>query len=182
VIALLDDPNDRRREVHAAKRRGADVQAADNRRVLPPVPPTIEELRDEFRAKQAREQAAAALREKRRRRNGTIAGAAAGFAAVAVTAGATRAALFWHSFLLETILGAVAGHVLARTGGGLLKGILLFSGAYVLAFLLRASGLDPAVVFATGDLRAAPAVQGHFTSLCFLVSAGAAMGHIVAER
>jgi hypothetical protein len=150
--------------------------------VRPPGPPTIEELQGEFREKQTRDLAAAQRREKRRRRNGTIAGAAAGFAAVAVTAGATRQALYWHSFLLESLLGAVAGYVLARTGGGLLKGILLFAGAYLLAFVLRASGLDPAAVFAWGDLRAAPAVQGHFTSLCFLVSAGAAMGHIVADR
>lgn len=148
----------------------------------PPAPPTIDELQAEFRAKQARELELAVRREKRRRRNGTVAGAAAGFAAVAVTAGATRQAIFWHSFLLESLLGAVAGYVLARTGGGLLKGILLFAGAYMMAFFVRASGLDPAVVFASGDLRAAPAVQGHFTSLCFLVSAGAAMGHIVSER
>jgi hypothetical protein len=136
----------------------------------------------EFRAKQARELERAVEREKRRRRNGLVAGAAAGFAAVLVTAGATRRALFWHSFLLETILGAVAGYVLARTGGGVLKGILLFAGAYMIAFCLRAGGLDPAVVFLAGDLRAAPAVQGHFTSLCFLVSAGAAMGHIVGDQ
>ena len=148
----------------------------------PPSPPTIDDLQEEFRAKQARELAATAVRERRRRRSGTIAGAAAGLAAVAVTAGATRQALFWHSFLLEALLGAVAGHVLARTGGGVLKGIILFAGAYMLAFFVRASGLDPAAVFAAGDLRAAPAVQGHFTSLCFLVSAGAAMGHIVADR
>ncbi|HEX5138611.1 MAG TPA: hypothetical protein VFY93_16685 [Planctomycetota bacterium] len=148
----------------------------------PPGPPTIDELQEEFRAKQERDLARAHAREKARRRNGTIAGAAAGLAAVAVTAGATRTALFWHSFLLEAVLGAVAGYVLARTGGGLLKGIVLFSGAYMLAFFLRASGLDPAAVFQAGDIRAAPAVQGHFTSLCFLVSAGAAMGHIVADR
>lgn len=148
----------------------------------PPGPPTIDELKEEFRARQARDLERAVLREKRRRRNGTIAGAAAGFLAVAVTAGATRRALFWHSFLLETLLGAVAGYVLARTGGGLLKGILLFAGAYMFAFFLRASGLDPSAVFMAGDLRAAPAVQGHFTSLCFLVSAGAAMGHIVSDR
>jgi hypothetical protein len=139
-------------------------------------------LQEEFRAKQARGLAEVAARERRRRRNGTIAGAAAGLAAVAVTAGATRTALHWHSFVLESVLGAVAGYVLARTGGGLLKGIVLFAGAYMLAFFLRASGLDPSAVFASGDLRAAPAVQGHFTSLCFLVSAGAAMGHIVQER
>ena len=148
----------------------------------PPEPPQVEEMQAEFRAKQAREFAASVVREKRRRRTGLVAGAAAGLLAVAVTAGATRTALFWHSFLLESLLGAVAGYVLARTGGGLLKGILLFSGAYMLAFFLRASGFDPSAVFLAGDIRAAPAVQGHFTSLCFLVSAGAAMGHIVADR
>jgi hypothetical protein len=148
----------------------------------PPGPPPIEEIQEEFRAQQAREMERSVAREKRLRRNGTIAGAVAGLLAVAVTAGATRRALFWHSFLLESVLGAVAGYVLARTGGGLLKGILLFAGAYLLAFCLRASGLDPSAVFLAGDVRAAPAVQGHFTSLCFLVSAGAAMGHIVADR
>lgn len=148
----------------------------------PPTPPSIEELKAEFRVEHARELALAVVREKRRRRNGTIAGAAAGFLAVAVTAGATRQAIFWHSFLLESLLGSVAGYVLARTGGGLLKGIVLFAGAYMMAFFVRASGLDPSAVFAAGDLRAVPAVQGHFTSLCFLVSAGAAMGHIVSDR
>jgi hypothetical protein len=140
---------------------------------------SVEELKAEFAAEQERALARAVLRERCRRRNGAIAGAAAGLCAVLVTAGATRRALFWHSFLLETLLGAAAGYALARTGGGLLKGILLFAGAYLLAFLVRATGLDPAVLFARGDVMAAAAVQGHFTSLCFLVSAGAAVGHLV---
>jgi hypothetical protein len=139
----------------------------------------VEELKAAFAAEQERALLRVALRQRRRRRSGAIAGAAAGLCAVLVTAGATRRALPWHAFLLETLLGAAAGYALARTGGGVLKGILLFSGAYLLAFLLRASGLDPAVLFLTGDPRAAAAVQGHFTSLCFLVSAGAAMGHIL---
>jgi len=143
---------------------------------------SLEELQAEFRAGQEQALLRTLARQKRQRRNATIAGAMAGLCAVLVTAGATRRALFWHSFLLETLLGAAAGYVLGRTGGGALRGIVLFALAYLLAFGLRALGLDPAAVFLTGDVRAAAAVQGHFTSLCFLVSAGAAVGHIVEDR
>ena len=98
-----------------------------------------------------------------------------------VTASATRRAIPWHGFLLEALLGAVAGYLLARAGGGAMRGLLLFAGAYMLAFLLRSTGLDPSVLFAAGDVRAGAAVQGHFTSLCFLVSAGMAAGHILQD-
>lgn len=123
----------------------------------------------------------ARLLAKRRRdlRNGILAGAGAGFVAVLLTAGATRRAIAWHSFLLETLLVAVAGLFVARSGGGPLRGILLFGGAYLLAFVLRALGLDPSVLFLAGDLSAAPALQGHYASLAFLVGAGAAIGHVI---
>lgn len=123
----------------------------------------------------------ARLFERRRRdlRNATIAGAFAGFVAVLATLEGTRRALFWHSFLLETLLGALAGRLLARSGGGVLRGILLFGGSYLLAFLLRAIGLDPSVVFARGDLAGAGAVYGNFASLCLMVGVGAAVGHVV---
>ena len=100
---------------------------------------------------------------------------------VLVTAGVTRRAITWHSFLLEALLGALAGYILGRCHGGAMKGLLLFSGAYLLAFVLRAFGLDPAVLFYVGDMRAGAAVQGHFVSLCFLVSTGMALGHVIQE-
>jgi hypothetical protein len=150
--------------------------------VLPPNPrPELAELEAEFVARQVRDMERARERRKRNLRNATIAGAAAGFAAVLVTAGVTRRAFAWHSFLLETLLGAIAGHLLVRWHGGPMKGLLLFAGSYFLAFLLRATGLDPSVLFVSGDVTAAAAVQGHFVSLCFLVSAGMAIGHIVQE-
>lgn len=140
-----------------------------------------EALRVQFVAEQAAALERLLARQRRNRRNATIAGAFAGLAAVLVTAGITRRALFWHSFLLEAVLGAVAGYLLGRWHGGVLKGLLLFSGAYLLAFALRGLGLDPAVLFVVGDVRAAAAVQGHLVSLCFLVSAGMAVGHVVAD-
>lgn len=145
----------------------------------PACPP--EELRAEFLAREEQTRERLLARQRRNRRNGALAGGVAGLAAVLVTAGATRQAIAWHSFLLEALLGALAGYLLARWNGGVLKGLILFAGAYLFAFLLRAWGLDPGVLFAAGDLRAGAAVQGHFTSLCFLVSAGMAVGHILEE-
>jgi len=138
-------------------------------------------MREEFLAREEHALARLRERERRQRRNGTIAGAAVGIVAVLLTAGVTRRAVFWHSCLLEGLFGAVAGHLLARVHGGALRGLVLFAGAYALAFLCRALGLDPAVVFASGDLRAAAALQGNFTSLCFVSSVGLALGQVLDE-
>ncbi len=121
------------------------------------------------------------MRERRNRRNGALAGAACGLGAVFTTAAATRTVILWHSFLLETVLCAAAGYALARTGGGALTGLVLFAASYLLAFGLRAFGLDPSVVFGLGDLRAAAAVQGNLVTLCFLLAAGGVIGHIIAD-
>ncbi len=136
-------------------------------------------LREEFALRQRQAMAQAIARQRRNRRNGTIAGAFVGLVAVALTAGVTRRALLWHSFLLESLLCAVAGHLLARANGGGLRGVLLFSGAYLLAFALRALGLDPMVLFSHGDLRHAAAVQGNFMSLCIVLSCGCAIGKAI---
>ena len=118
-------------------------------------------------------------RQRGNRLKGAAAGAAIGLVAVLATAGATRRVIVWHSFLLEAILCALAGYLLARRGGGSLNGVLLFSGAYLLAWLLRATGLDPAVLFAAGDLRRAAAVSGNLMSLCIVVSCGVAVGRVI---
>jgi len=141
----------------------------------------VARLQVEFAAREAAAMERLAARQRRNRRNGALAGAMTGLVAVAATAGVTRRAIFWHSFLLEAILCALAGWLLARRNGGVLRGMLLFSGAYLLAFLLRALGLDPTAVFAVGDLRGATAVQGNFMSLALVVSCGAAAGHVMQE-
>ena len=142
---------------------------------------TAAELRREFQERQRRNLRELLLRERRNRRNGALAGAACGLGAIFTTAAATRTVILWHSFLLETVLCAAAGYALARRGGGVLTGLVLFAVSYLLAFGLRAFGLDPSVVFSPGDLRAAAAVQGNLVTLCFLLAAGGLIGHIISD-
>lgn len=139
----------------------------------------VERLREEFQSRREAGLERAAARVRRDRRNATIAGGFTGLLAVALTAGITRRALFWHSFLLESCLGALAGYVLARRGGGPLQGLLLFSGSYLLAWLFRAVGLDPSVLFALGDLSGAAMIQGNLTSLVLTLVCGLLVGLIV---
>ncbi len=139
----------------------------------------VPSLRNDYALRQEAAMATAHARQRRNRRNGMIAGAFIGLLSVALTAGVTRRALFWHSFLLESLLCAVAGYLLARGNGGGLRGVLLFSGAYLLAFGLRATGLDPSVLFAHGDLRHAAAIQGNFMSLCLVLGCGCAIGKAI---
>ena len=125
--------------------------------------------------------ASAEAKQRRTRRNGSFAGAAAAMVAVMTSATYTRKAWFWHSFLLEMLFCGIAGYVLARTHGGALKGLILFSGAYLLAFCVRSSGFDPSVVFAAGDLRRGMAVQANFMSLCMIVGMGGLIGHVMKD-
>ena len=138
-------------------------------------------MQAEFRAREARELERLEARARRNRRNGTIAGAAVAFAAVLATAGVTRKSWFWHSCLLEAVLCALAGFLLARSGGGFLRGVLLFSGAYLFAHLLRAIGLDPSVVFDAGDMRRGLAVQGNFLSLIIVITCGGLIGLVMRD-
>ena len=124
---------------------------------------------------------AAWARVRRDRRNATIAGGMIGLVSTLATVGVTRRAILWHSFLLETLLGALAGYLLVRLKPDPLGGVLLFSGAYLLAWLVRAMGLDPSVLFASGDLRGAAMIQGNLLSLCITISCGVAMGQVMRD-
>ena len=112
---------------------------------MPTVP---EQLQAEFAENEARTLERLADKERKQARTATLAGGMAGLTAVLLTVTVTRRELFWHSFLLEALLSAAAGWGLVRLHGGTLKGIVLFAAAYLLAFFLRAVGLDPSVVFA----------------------------------
>jgi hypothetical protein len=142
---------------------------------------SVRKLQHEFALREEQAYRRLEARRRRNRRNATIAGAAIGLAAVLVTVGVTRRAIFWHSFLLDALLGATAGYVLVRLNGGFMKGLLLFAGAYLLAFALRAAGLDPSVLFHYGDLRAVAAIQGNMASLSFTVAAGGLVGMILKD-
>ena len=124
---------------------------------------------------------AAYARQQRDRRNATIAGGMIGLVSTLSTAAFTRRGIFWHSFLLEALLGALAGYLLIRLRPDPLGGILLFSGAFLLAWVIRALGLDPSVLFAHGDLRGIGMINGNLLSLCITVSCGAAMGQIMRD-
>jgi len=124
---------------------------------------------------------AAVARQKRDRRNATLAGGMIGLVSTLATASITRRAIFWHSFLLEALLGALAGYLLVRLRPDPLGGVLLFSGAFLFAWLVRALGLDPSVLFATGDLRGVAMINGNLMSLCISISCGAAMGQIMRD-
>ena len=142
----------------------------------------VRRLREEWEAERAARDQKDHARLAKDRRNAVIAGALVGFVSTLATVQVTRRALFWHSFLLETVLGAIAGYVLVRRGPDPLTGILCFAGAYMLAWLVRALGVDPSVLFAHGDIRGAAMIQGNFLSLCLTVSCGAAMGHVMGGR
>ena len=137
-----------------------------------------EQLRKEFERERAAQMEAAYKRGHRSVLSATAAGGVAGLVAVALTATLTRRELFWHSFLIEATLCAGCGYLLARWHGGVLKGVLLFGGAYLFAFLLRALGLDPSVILMGHDLDAIGAAHGNLTSLVFLILIGGAFGHV----
>lgn len=136
-------------------------------------------LRQDFLEQQQQSMARSAVLQRRNRLNGAIGGGVAGLVGTAVSAAVTRSAIAWHSFLLEALLCTLAGYLLARRGGGILTGALLFSGAYLLAFQLRAHGLDPGVLFNVGDLRQATATQGHLMTMSILMACGGAFGSIL---
>ena len=141
----------------------------------------LQRLHEEFAAERAAADLDAHRRQRRDRRNATLAGGMIGIASTMTTASVTRRALFWHSFLLEALLCAAAGYLLVRLRPDPLGGILFFSGAYLLAWLLRALGLDPSVAFLVGDLRAALMIQGNVVSLSICVACGAAMGQVMRD-
>ena len=139
---------------------------------------TPETLRRDFDARRVAQLERLLLKRKHDLMKVTVAGAFAGLLAVVITCGATRQGIFWHSFLMETVLCAVAGQLLVRRDGGVLTGTILFSAAYLLATLLRAMGLDPSVVFQPSDLAMAGSVQGNMTALMMLAGAGGVLGHM----
>ncbi|MHC4847868.1 MAG: hypothetical protein ACYTEG_05360 [Planctomycetota bacterium] len=142
----------------------------------------VQSLHEEWQEQRARQDAEGYARLKRDRRNAVIAGAMVGFLSTLATVQFTRQALFWHSYLLETLLGALAGFILVRRGADPLLGVLCFGGAYLLAWLIRAIGMDPSVLFHHGDIRGAAMIQGNVLSLCLSVSCGAALGHVMSNR
>lgn len=141
----------------------------------------VERLRDEYTLREAEAMERALARQKRNRRNTVLAGAFVGLVAVITTAALTRTSIHWHSFLFETLFCAAAGYGLARVHGSALWGALFFGIAYLLAWFLRAIGLDPGLIVGGDHLQRFVAGQGNFVSLCIVVACGAAIGQIIRD-
>jgi len=141
----------------------------------------VEQLRDDYALREAEAMERAQARQTRNRRNTVLAGAFIGLVAVITTAALTRSAIYWHSFLFETVFCAAAGYALARVHGTALWGVGLFGSAYLLAWFLRAIGLDPGLIVGGDHLQRYVAGQGNFVSLCIVVACGAAMGQIIRD-
>ena len=141
----------------------------------------VQRLHEEYAVDRAAADFDAIRRQRRDRRNATLAGGMIGIVSTLATVSVTRRAIFWHSFLLEALLGALAGYLLMRLRPDPLGGIVLFSGAYLIAWFLRAIGLDPSVAFLIGDIRGAAMIQGNMVSLSICVACGAAMGQVMSD-
>ncbi|MHC4954244.1 MAG: hypothetical protein ACYTGZ_10160 [Planctomycetota bacterium] len=141
----------------------------------------VRRLHEEFVAERETALAEAFRRQRRDLRNAVMAGAFVGLLSTFVTATVTRRAIFWHSYLLESLLGALAGYLLVRLRPDPLGGVILFGAAYMLAWLIRAIGFDPSVLFAVGDIGGAAMIQGNMVSLSLCVACGAAMGHVMRD-
>jgi len=139
-------------------------------------------LRREFATSQRRAMRQASAQRWRRWFVGILAGAAAGLLAIALTAVVTHIDFFWHSFVLEIGLSAVAGLFLTMTGGGLLKGVFALPAAYAGAFLLRRAGYDPAIFLGGEGSSIVVNGYGHLLAVCTLVGCGGVVGHILESR
>jgi hypothetical protein len=139
-------------------------------------------LRQEFLAEQKQAMRRARAHRRRGWFGGIVGGVIAALLAVAVTVVVTRLEFFWHSFLLELGLAALAGLVIHVTGGGLLKGVFLLPASYAGAYLLRQQGYDPAEWIGGAGSSVLIDGYGHLLAVCTLVGCGGVVGHILESR
>jgi len=139
-------------------------------------------LRQDFLANQKTAMRRARAQRRRGWLAGVFGGVIAALLAVALTVVVTRLEFFWHSFLLEFGLAALAGLLIHVTGGGLLKGIFLLPLAYAGAYLLRDQGYDPAVWIGGEGSSVVIDGYGHLLAVCTLVGCGGVFGHILESR
>jgi hypothetical protein len=139
-------------------------------------------LRQEFLADQKTAMRRARAQRRRGWFGGVVGGVLAALLAVAITVFVTRIEFFWHSFLLEIGLGALAGFLIHVTGGGLLKGVFLLPLSYAGAYLLRQQGYDPALWIGGPGSSVVIEGHGHLLAVCTLVGCGGVVGHIIESR
>jgi cation transporter-like permease len=133
-------------------------------------------LRQEFAARERAALRGGTLRQAKNGVTGALGGLFSMLLAIVITVVVTRLSPFyWHSFVLEFLFAAVAGFVIQRSGGGLLKGVFLLPAAYGAAFLMRRYGWDPSSWLAPDP--ALIAGHGHLLAICCLVGCGGVFGY-----
>lgn len=137
-------------------------------------------LRQEFVARERAAMRGGSLREAKSGITGALSGIFAMLIPIAVTVVVTRIGFYWHSFLLEFMFAAFAGYFIQRSGGGLLKGVLLLPLAYGSAFLMRRLGWDPSSWLAPDAVLIAG--HGHLLAVCCLVGCGGLSGYALESR
>lgn len=137
-------------------------------------------LRQEFRAREQAALRGGSLREAKRGVGGAASGVFAMLVAIGITVVVTRISFYWHSFILEFLFSAFAGYLVQRTGGGLLKGVMLLPLAYGAAFLMRRLGWDPSTMLAAQSVLIDG--HGHLLAVCCLVGCGGLTGYVLEGR
>ncbi|HEX5138163.1 MAG TPA: hypothetical protein VFY93_14400 [Planctomycetota bacterium] len=137
-------------------------------------------LRQEFIARERAALRGAGMREAGKGLRGALTCVFAMFIAITVTVVVTRIGFYWHSFLLEFLFAAFAGYFIQRSGGGLLKGVLILPLAYGAAFLMRRMGWDPSTMLAPDAILITG--YGHLLAVCCLVGCGGIAGYTLESR
>jgi hypothetical protein len=137
-------------------------------------------LRQEFIARERAALRGSSIREAGKGLRGALSGVFAMLVAIGITVVVTRIGFFWHSFLLEFLFAAFAGYFVQRSGGGLLKGVMLLPLAYGAAFLMRRMGWDPSSMLAPQSILISG--HGHLLAVCILVGCGGLAGYTLEGR
>jgi hypothetical protein len=137
-------------------------------------------LRQEFEAREKAALRGGSVREAKKGVTGAASGVVAMLIAIAITVIVTRVGFYWHSFLLEFLFSAFAGYVMQRSGGGLLRGVVLLPLAYGAAFLMRRYGWDPSSALAPDAILISG--HGHLLAVCILVGCGGLTGYVLETR
>jgi len=139
-------------------------------------------LRQDFLANQKTAMRRARAQRRRGWLGGVIGGILASLLAVALTVVVTQLDFFWHSFILEVGLAALAGLLIHVTGGGLLQGVFLLPLSYAGAYLIRQQGYDPAEWIGGEGSSIIIDGYGHLLAVCTLVGCGGVVGHVIESR
>jgi hypothetical protein len=137
-------------------------------------------LRQEFIERERVALRGSSMREAGKGVTGAFSGVFAMLVAIGVTVVVTRIGFYWHSFLLEFIFAAFAGYLIQRSGGGLLKGVMLLPLAYGAAFMMRRMGWDPSSMLAPQSILISG--HGHLLAVCCLVGCGGVSGYVLESR